>query len=245
MKFWNRHWYEAGLCPAIIAFVILIANWGDMSVLLRLNTISFIAMLLHQFEEYRFPGGEPAIMNIVLQESDQPDRFPLNQFSAMFTNCLFSYVIYLLPIIFPNTIWLGIAPILMGMMQFIVHGIMTNKKLKSIYNPGLGAVVLLHIPVGILYIRHITVNHLAGAGTWLIGIFYTMAATGLILGYITYFGLSDRNTKWIFAPVEMERFHVNEKLKRKGIEIHPGANGTMVSKNDKMKSRKNKNADKA
>ena len=214
MKFWNRHWYEAGLCPAIIAFVILIVNWGDMSVLLRLNIISFIAMLLHQFEEYRFPGGEPAIMNILLQESDQPDRFPLNQFSAMFTNCLFSYVIYLLPIIFPDRIWLGIAPILMGMMQFFVHGIMTNIKLRSIYNPGLGAVVLLHIPVGILYIRHITVNHLAGAGTWINGILYTLVAAGLILGYITYFGLSDRNTKWIFAPEEMERFHLSEKLKR-------------------------------
>ena len=54
MKFWNRHWYEAGLCTAIIALVILIFNWRNMSILQRLNTISFIAMLVHQFEEYRF-----------------------------------------------------------------------------------------------------------------------------------------------------------------------------------------------
>ena len=131
MKFWNRHWYECGLIPVIIAGILLVIKWNDMSVLLRLNTVSFMAMLIHQFEEYRFPGGEPAIMNILLQESDQPDRYPLNQFSAMFTNCLFSYVIYVLPLIFPNVIWLGIAPMLMGMMQFMVHGVITNQKLKD------------------------------------------------------------------------------------------------------------------
>lgn len=38
---------------------------------------------------------------------------------------------------------------LMGMMQFMVHGIMINIKMKSLYNHGLGAVVFLHIPVGI------------------------------------------------------------------------------------------------
>ena len=92
--------------------------------------------------------GEPMIMNRILQGSDIPDRYPLNQFSAMFTNEFFSYVIYLFPILPPTVAWLGIAPMLMGMMQFLVHGIMTNVRMKSIYNPGVGAVVFLHIPWG-------------------------------------------------------------------------------------------------
>ena len=237
MKYWNRHWYECGLIPAALAGILLAVNWGNMSVLLRLNMVSFMAMLIHQFEEYKLPGGEPAIMNVVLQESDQPDRYPLNQFSAMLTNCLFSYVIYLLPIIFPNVIWLGIAPMLMGMMQFIVHGIMTNLKLKSVYNPGLGAVVLLHIPLGILYIRHITINRLASTGTWAVGIVYTLFATALILGFLTYIGLSDRKTKWVFAPEEMERFQIEQRLRKKGITLHPGTDQAPVSKIDAVKTR--------
>lgn len=136
-----------------------------MSILLRLNTISFIAMLIHQFEEYGFPIGEPRIMNWALQGSDIPDHYPLNQFSAMFTNVFFSYVIYLLPIIFPNVIWIGIAPMLMRMMQFIILGTMSNIKIKSVYSPGLGAVVFLHIPVGLYYIYDITVNRLASGAT--------------------------------------------------------------------------------
>lgn len=41
-----------------------------------------------------------------------------------------------MPTLVQYVIWLGIAPMLMGMMQFLVHGIMTNVRMKSIYNPG-------------------------------------------------------------------------------------------------------------
>lgn len=237
LKFICRHWYNIGLAVALCAGAALAICWNEMSVLLRLNTISFIAMLLHQFEEYGFPGGEPMIMNLALQGSDIPDRYPLNQFSAMFTNVFFTYVIYLLPILLPDVIWLGIAPMLMGMMQFMVHGIMTNIKMKTLYNPGLGAVVFLHIPVGVTYIRHITANQLAG-GTWALGIAYTVLMTGFVLGYLTYIGLSDRNTSWVFADAELKRFHVEEKLARKHIQVNGNANPGPLAMIEKLKNRK-------
>lgn len=238
LKFICRHWYNIGLTVAVAAAAVLAACWQDISVLLRLNTISFIAMLVHQFEEYGFPGGEPMIMNRALQGSDIPDRYPLNQFSAMFTNVFFTYVIYLLPILFPNVIWLGIAPMFMGMMQFMVHGIMTNIKMKSIYNPGLGAVVFLHIPVGVSYIRYITVSQLATGATWAIGIIYTLVSTGFVLGYLTYIGLSDRNTKWIFDDAELKRFHVEEKLAKKNIVVDGKSQPGPLAMIEKLKERK-------
>lgn len=225
MKYINRYWYDFGLLVAAVSAVVLAIRWSEMTVLLRLNLISFIAMLVHQFEEYGFPGGEPMIMNRVLQGSDMPDRYPLNQFSAMFTNVIFAYVIYLLPLIFPNVICIGIAPMFMGLMQFIIHGIMTNIKMKSIYNPGLGAVVFLHIPVGIYYLRYITANNLADKTDWIVGIIYTIAATGFILGFLTYVVLSSENTKWIFDEKELKRFNVEEKLKKKNIVIDSAKSG--------------------
>lgn len=237
LKFICRHWYNIGAVVALVSLLTLVFQWEQMSWLLRFNMISFIAMLVHQFEEYGFPGGEPMIMNLALQGSDIPDRYPLNQFSAMFTNVFFAYVTYLLPVIFPDVIWLGIAPMLMGMMQFMVHGIMTNIKMKSIYNPGLGAVVFLHIPVGISYIRYITVNQLASGTTWAIGIFYTIVSTVFVLGYLTYIALSDRNTKWIFDEVELKRFHVKEKLAKKNITVDATKNGPFAII-EKLKNRK-------
>lgn len=176
--------------------------------------LSFVAMLLHQFEEYGFPGGEPAITNMVMQPSDMPDRYPLNQFSAMLTNVLVTYVAYLLPIFFPNIVWLCLAPIFMGFAQFPVHGIVTNLKMKTVYNPGLGAVVFLHIPVGIYYIYYIAVNGMIDVPDLIGGIIYFALFVGLIVGGLTYKVLPNKNTSYVFSKEEMQRFRVREKLEK-------------------------------
>lgn len=212
MKFICRHWYNIGLIPGIIAVIYLITGWNNLDTLVKVQLLSFIAIIVHQFEEYGFPGREPAIMNLALQGSDIPDRYPLNQFSAMFTNCVVTYTMYLLPIFFPNIIWLGLAPILMGVVQLIPHAVMTNIKMKSIYNPGLGAVVFLHTPIAIYYINYITSNNLVTGNDWLFGIIYLILVAGLIVGFMTYKVLPNRNTKYIFAEEEMKRFNVKEKM---------------------------------
>ena len=214
MKLICRHWYNIGLVIATGAIAYLAIFWGQLEMLERLLIMNFAALLIHQFEEYGFPGGEPAIMNIVLQNSDMPDRYPLNQRSAMVTNVIAAYPFYLLPVFFPNVIWLGLAPILFGIMQFMVHGVMTNKKMNSIYNPGLGAVVLLHVPIGIYYIYYIVSNGLANGAVWIIAVIYTIAFAAIAVGALTYKVMPDRNTGYVFDKAEMERFCVKEKMDR-------------------------------
>ena len=130
----------------------------------------------------------------------------------MITNVLIAYTVYLIPIFLPNIIWLGLAPILFGMAQFIVHGILTNRKMKSIYNPGLGAVVFLHIPIGAYYIYYIISNGLSSGWDWIIAIVYMIIVVGVVVNKMTYDWLADKNSKYPFAKDEMERFHVKEKL---------------------------------
>lgn len=206
MRFWCRHWYNIGGIVAIITGIVLAVVWNDIEVLRRVQILSFIAILVHQFEEYGFPGGEPAIMNKVLRGSDIPDRYPLNQFSAMLTNVLITYIFYVLPIIFPNVLWLGIAPILMGMAQFMVHGIATNVKMKSIYNPGLGAVVFMHIPIGIYYLNYIISNNLVKHTDFIFAIIYALSVMVVVVAGLTYVILPNRNTKYVFDEKEMKRF---------------------------------------
>ena len=116
---------------------------------------------------------------------------------------------------------------------------MTNIKMKSIYNPGLGAVVFLHIPVGVCYLRYITVHRLAGGATWVIAIVYTIITTGFILGYLTYIGFSDRNSKWRFDEAELKRFHVEEKIAKKNIQIDGQGTSGPLAIIEKLKGRKN------
>ncbi len=75
MRFIRRHWYTLGL-PIAIAAVM----WALVSDLTRVQWIlllNFVVLLLHQFEEYAWPGGEPWITNEVMQpKGSRPDRHP-------------------------------------------------------------------------------------------------------------------------------------------------------------------------
>ena len=149
----------------------MIAMWGDFSVLQRISLVNFIGILLHQFEEYGFPGGAPVFLNKYMRGGTE--RYPLNQFSAMLVNVLIAYTCYLLPVFFPDSIWLGLAPILFGcVFQVVLHLVVFFVKFHHLYNSGLGAVLLIHVPCGVLYICYTASQNLLTGRTWLFTLIY-------------------------------------------------------------------------
>jgi len=214
MKFIRRNWYNIGLVVAVGTTLYLAFAWQKMTILQILLLANFVAVLIHQFEEYGFPGGFPAIMNIVLQHSSTPNRYPLNPNSAMVTNVLGAYVFYLLPVFFPTIIWLGLAPMLFGILQFVVHGMVANIMLRTLYSPGLGAVVFLHIPIGTYYIYYILSTSIVSVRDWVIGIVYMALFAFIVVNKLTFTWLADENTPFAFSEAEMRRFNVQEKIER-------------------------------
>jgi hypothetical protein len=214
MNWYRRNWYTVGLFIGAAAVVLVAVEWQRWELLQRLLLLNFAALLFHQFEEYGWPGGEPAIMNRVIQPSANPDRYPLNQNSAMVINVFVAYPFYLVPVFFPNLIWLGLAPVLFGMMQIVMHGILTNVKLKTLYNPGLLAVALGHIPIGVYYIYIIESRNLATVWDWVFGVAYLMAFVGIAMRKLTYSWLADRDSPYPFDRVEMARFNVEARMAR-------------------------------
>jgi hypothetical protein len=69
-------------------------------------------------------------------EKEASDRYPLNRKSCFLVNIVGAYPFYILAVIFPYLIWLGLAQILFGMAQVFFHGILVNVKMKSIYKDG-------------------------------------------------------------------------------------------------------------
>jgi hypothetical protein len=215
MNFLRRNWYYIGGVIFVVLAVVLAVYWTDMSVLRRLMVMSFMALVFHQFEEYAWPGGFPAIYNIVFRPmGNRPARYPLNPQNVLITNVFVAYTHYVLPIVFPNIIWLGFAPLLFGMSQIILHGVMVNKKMQSIYNPGLISIVFMWWPIGIYYIWYVVTNGLAPWWDWPVAVVYMLATL--------IFGISMPVTHWIsgedypiaFTEEEMARFHVREKMAR-------------------------------
>jgi len=214
MKFIRRNWYNIGLVVAIGTTLFLAFAWHNMTILQILLLSNFVAVLLHQFEEYRFPGGFPAIANMAILRSSTPYRYPLNQNSAMITNLLGAYGFYLIPVFFPTVIWLGLAPMLFGILQFVVHGIAANIRLRTIYSPGLGATVFLHVPIGIYYLYYILSTGIISVGDWVIGLVFVFFVAFIWEYKVTFTWLADENSSFAFSEAEMRRFNVQEKIER-------------------------------
>lgn len=217
MKIWRKYlanWYYCGLVLAALLGGVLVFFWNSLSILQRLSWLNLIGLLVHQFEEYGFPGGFPIIMNMGIRHSDIPDRYPLNQFSAFLVNVVVGYIMYSLPIIFPEAIWLGIPPIVFGLGQVIGHGFVFGRSYRSHYSPGLIACILFHLPIGILYLRYVIVNHMASAGIWLVGIGIDFFVAGFIFNFCVYRLMAHKDSKYPFTEKETARFHSAQRIEQ-------------------------------
>ncbi|KAJ4354598.1 uncharacterized protein N0V89_006335 [Didymosphaeria variabile] len=205
IDFLRHHWYDLGAVSAAVTVYYFHVNRKNLNTIQRWLIASFLTVLVHQFEEYRFPGGFPAAMNIGVQASPRPTTYPLNAHSAMITNTVATYGLYLPPIFFPNLVWLGIGPVILGFGQVIIHGININSKMRTFYNPGLASTLLMHVPVGIAYIQHVRA---AGKLTPMqlgLGLAYGMAIMYLLLGKYTFTWAPDMDSPYPFTAAEMQR----------------------------------------
>ncbi len=156
------------------------------------------------------------------ESSKKPDRYPLNSEQAFIVNVALAYPFYIVAILLPGVIWLGLAQVLFGMFQIIVHGIVFNVKMRSWYNPGLATVVFLHFPIGIYYIWYVATNALATTGDYIGGILATVVAALLIVAMPLRF-LADKDSTHPFSEAEMRRFGVRERIEE-GSELIGGIN---------------------
>lgn len=215
LEFYRHNWYYIGAF-LFFALSFFMGFWGsnNLSRIQVILTFSFMAMLVHQFEEYAYPGGFPRISNgAVFGGKNYSDRYPLNANQCMISNVFLTYPFYVLAILFPNIIWLGLASVGLGIFQIFGHGIATPIRLRSLYNPGLATTVLLFFPIGIYYIWYVTTDHLANTGDFVFGIIGT-AMAAVVLFLLPIMLLRSKESKYPFTEAEMNRFAGQKKVEK-------------------------------
>ena len=160
-----------------------------------------------------FPGGAPVFLNKYMRGGTE--RYPLNQFSAMLVNVVIAYLCYLLPVFLPEIVWLGLAPVLFGcVFQVMLHLMVFLIKFHHFYNSGLAAVLCIHVPCGILYIRYAASQGLLAGRTWLYTVLYLI---GMIL-FTVLFGQKLFSRKDSPYPFDKKEVEAGEQFaKRMGI----------------------------
>jgi hypothetical protein len=99
MHWYRRHWYDVGLAVALA--VLVCGVLVQLSTIQQILLLSFVVLLLHEFEEYGWPGGLPTFMNEVMRPGGRIDRYPVNQNNSVAVNVYAGYPFYALPIFFP------------------------------------------------------------------------------------------------------------------------------------------------
>ena len=207
MKFYINNWYKLTF-PALILMAFFMGFWGhnSLSPIQIVLVYSLMALLVHQFEEYVFPGGAPPIINIAtFGEKVNFRNYPGNMQSSMIVNLL-AHIIYITAIFYPQLIWLGLATMLFNLFQFIGHGIQMNRALKTWYNPGLASVVFLFIPISIYYMIFIIDNQLATTSDWIFGAVAFVSMTALTVIFPVQI-LKDKNSPYIVPEWQIEQFN--------------------------------------
>ena len=218
MKWYRDNWFYVGAVLFISQAIILIFCGNNMDFLTKLMFLSFMALNVHQFEEYAFPGGFPMVMNMAFMgETEVPDRYPLNKKSAFVCNVGFMYPVYILGIILSDQLWLGLAIVLMGVAQIFVHGIAFNKKMGTIYNPGMASIIFLFVPLCVIYIWHVGSNYDLLWWHWVIAILLQpILGMGCLMMPIQK--MKDKNSPDIWSEIEVKKFDVAGKLAKKAVK---------------------------
>ena len=147
--------------------------------------MNFIALLVHQYEEYEDPGYFPGQFNGGMFKSDQPRNYPLNTHNAMCINTAIAYPFYALPVLFPKARWIGIAPVLFGLSQAVAHGAIIPAVSRSKYSPGFLASIFLHTPIGLAYLAALKKQGSITRDVWFKSIAYTIT--------FAFFGVASPN----------------------------------------------------
>lgn len=202
---YRRQWPRVGGVLAMALGGATALASGRMSKPQMLSAANFGALLVHQYEEYQDPGWFPGQFNRGVLKSDSPRNYPVNTHLGMCINTAVGYPFYLAPILFPKVRWLGLAPVLFGMSQAVGHGIIFPRIAGDKYSPGFLASALLHVPIGVTYIRAVQSDRPLTRAEWAAGIAYTVivAVAGLAAPNVL---LRDRNSPHAFTAAQMGRF---------------------------------------
>jgi hypothetical protein len=120
----------------------------------------------------------------------------------MIINTALAYPAYVLPLLFPRKVWLGLAPVFIGFGQVLVHGIVFPLRAKARYGPGFVTALCLHLPIGIAYIRQIMREQSVKRSDWVKGV---ISMIGFAAGGIAapMFLLRDKESPYRFTEQQM------------------------------------------
>jgi hypothetical protein len=199
---YRKNWPRLGAVLAMAIGGATTLGSKKLSTVQVLSAMNFVALLVHQYEEYQDPGYFPGQFNRGIFHSDQPRNYPLTAHAAMCINTAVGYPYYLAPVLFPKVKWVGLSPVVFGFSQAFGHGVVFPRIARAKYSPGFLASILLHVPIGIAYIKALKTQGPIERGTWIktAALSFAVAFFGILLPELV---TRDKNSPYHFSAQQM------------------------------------------
>jgi hypothetical protein len=178
-EFWYKDWPKAGLIAAVFILLLLFLNSkAPIGSFEWLYWLSLPLYMIHQFEEYVYPGGFKEELNKVLLNENSSSEI-LTDKAALVVNMGFIWI--LTPVLIVLGAFSVVFPvILMTLVAFngFIH-LVVSIRFKR-YNPGLIASLIFNLPLGLYVLIGLGLNSVASGLELFIGV---------IIGIILHLGL--------------------------------------------------------
>lgn len=154
--------------------IYTVINWSGMPVLQRMVSLFYCALVLHLWEEGKFPGGFADLMTSKLNLPEGNTHF-----GELITS-VYVLALAFLPLFFPNVVWLALAPIMLGFLEAVMHvAAIKMFNLPRFYSPGMVTALIALLPISTYSVVYVVQNSLTLPLHWLYAILYMLV--GLIL----------------------------------------------------------------
>jgi len=154
---------------AVLVAIFTAAKWKAMPVLQRLVAFVFIGVVLHVWEENRFPGGFSELITSKLHFTASNPHF-----GEMITAALALGMTFV-PLFFPKVTFLAMAAMMLGILEVVAHtAAIWMFGLEHFYSPGLATAAFVLMPVSIYGIAYAVRQKLMSPRAWLFAFLYML-----------------------------------------------------------------------
>ncbi|HEY1473356.1 MAG TPA: HXXEE domain-containing protein [Pseudolabrys sp.] len=149
--------------------VYVAVNWASMPVLQRLVGLFFVGLVMHLWEEGRFPGG------FVEMITEHLHFTAINRHFGEIVTAAYALMIAFVPLFFPRVPFLAMAAMMLGVMEAVMHVAMIKMfRLKHFYSPGLATALVLLLPISIYTFDYVIRHNLMQPVSWLFAFLYML-----------------------------------------------------------------------
>jgi hypothetical protein len=168
----NRLWQVGATVAAPVLLTLLILRWWHYpapSVFAWLCWLHLPLLMIHETEEYVFPGGFVRYLNTrsPLSTFSPREDLPLNEPIVFVVNMGLWLLIIVGAILAENAPYIAMAAVVVQLLNVISHPIMFPFK-QSGYNPGLVTALVIILPYMTLMFWYVIANSILGIGGFIL-----------------------------------------------------------------------------